>query len=407
MTTVGTFKIIVSDEAQLISILTEAASSISRRQQILNLSRKDNLAINNDVEFSRISENEAELRVKISDSLLMGNDGSIVWLFGLLFGSTFRHDSIREFRLTKIDFSPAMYYNYKGPAYGISKMKEEFNMEFPIISCPLPSSISLDSWKSIVKILVSSHVRFIVESPIEYPPNRNTFEHRIKFLDNVAKQQKTTVIYFVNMTGRYEEIKRWIEDIPIVDSTNNIKIGLRFCPLSTGLGILPGLRNFGYPIMTYTLLDRIYCENRNFGMSGSCLASTLRLLGADVVNAGLLVSRAIKNFHAYEVIQELKRNIKFEKISIQGSLPILTGGVKPWSIPELGKLFGNDVSYHAGMGILKGYPNLKSVKQNCLAYYEATILAEEKINPETVLENNERRFRNYISYALEEKKGGN
>lgn len=406
MTTVGTFKIVVNDEKQLMNILSEAARSISRRQQILNLSRKNHLDIDN-VNFSRTSENEAELRVKISDSLLMGKDGSIVWLFGLLFGNTFRHDSILEFRLTKIDFSSTMYHNYKGPAYGISKMKEEFNMEFPIISCPLPSSISPDSWKNLVKILISSHVRFIVESPIGYPPNRNTFEHRVKFLDKIAKQQNTTVVYFINVTGGYEEIKRWIENISVMSPRNSIKIGLRFCPLSTGLGILESLRNFEYPIMAYTLLDRIYCENRSFGMSGSCLASTLRILGADVVNAGLLVSRAIKNFHIYEVIQELKRNIRFEKISIQKSLPLLTGGLKPWDIPRLRNSVRNDVAYHSGTGILKGYPDLKSVKQNCLAYYEATIIAKEKIDHETILENNERRFRNYITFTLKEKKGGN
>ena len=402
MTTIGAFKIVVDDEKQLLNILQEASRSISQRQQFLNFTSKNHLEIDN-VEFSRTSENEAEFRIKISDDLLIEKNGSIVWLFGLLFGNTFRHDSIIEFRLIKIDFSPSMYYKYRGPVFGLTKIKEDFNMEFPIISCPLPP-LSPEPWKDLIEILISSNIRFIVEGPIGYLPNKVQLEQRIKFLDEIAKQQDFTVVYFINVTVQYEEIMKWIKNIISISQTNNVKIGLRVCPLSTGLGILPSLRNLGYPLMAYTLLDRIYCENKNFGMSGSCLSSTLRILGADVVNAGLLVSRDIKNFHVYEVIQELKRNINLKKMLIKKSVPLLTGGLKPRDISTLGKIFGNEIVYHAGSGILKGYPNLITVEQNCKAYNEATIIAKENLEHNDVLENNEKRFRNYITYTRRGKK---
>src|SRR3990170_1882764 len=177
----------------------------------------------------------------------------------------------------------------------------------------------------------------------------NKFEKRaiqtLKMRDKAEKLTGEKKVYIVNVTAETNEM---IRRANLVEKLGGDYIMVD--ALTVGFSALQTLRNedLDLVIHAHRAMHAAITKNPKHGISMKVLAKLLRAVGVDQLHAGAVVG---KMSESEEDVRKNCEALKGDMFGLKKVMPVASGGLWAGSVPEILRIFGNDVVIQAGGGI--------------------------------------------------------
>lgn len=308
----------------------------------------------------------------------------------ILSGTPFRDARIRRATLTEILMreDPG---GFPGPRYGQDLLSTDSSAIS--LSVPLPKSFGAPEFFRKTEVLLRSGVSILTDLKLD--SSMDEIRRRALHLASIKRPTLTPLpCYFVNATTsliRIDQISDMIEATRD-EFVNRLIIGVRLCPICVGYAVLEHLRLREIPVYAYTLAP---VPSGDLAWSPGAYASLMNLLGADIVNVGLLSPSLLERGSLLETLLPLQRRRETGKKTI----PALSGGVTP----EVAYRYGETLQYryilHTLTPILGGDPDLDLIERRVRATVEAATAGQKGLEASALFASNDKRVRNWQTIA--------
>jgi len=311
--------------------------------------------------------------VKIAYPLELWELDNIPQLLSGVAGNIFGMKAVRNLRLIDMNLPLNYIRKSKGPHMGVKAIKKIFKKEQgPITSCvPKPKigmtveqhvQVAIDAW--------SGGIDCIKDDENLTSQSFNKFEDRViemaKARDKVESDTGEIKDAFINVTAETHEMERRVEVIH--------DHGFRYFMVdvvTTGFSAVQTLRNlaedFDMAIHAHRAMHATFTKHTTHGISMYFLAKILRLIGVDNLHIGTVVGKLdspkedvldMKEMLLGSEMQESpKRYLNQSWGSINGTIPVASGGLHPGVLPEVLAVYNTtDMALQVGGGI-HGHPD--------------------------------------------------
>lgn len=272
---------------------------------------------------------------------------------GALLTSIFGKISLTpKIKLEDIEFSQAYLELFKGPRFGINKIREMIGKNGacqgkPLLMCIFKPCLGLSASDlgNMFYIQAEAGINLIKDDEILYDQDFNMTLKRLEACLKAREKANTKTIYAINLTGQANEILPRAEELQ-----KNGANCILFNYISYGLPFLAALRQtISIPIMAHPAFSGAMCMSSNSGVSEVLLLGKLpRIAGADFV---LFPSPYGSLAWDKNVTKNIQKELTKELYHIQPSWPVPSAGVKPSMVKEIVLDFGQDIVINAGTGV--------------------------------------------------------
>jgi ribulose-bisphosphate carboxylase large chain len=258
------------------------------------------------------------------------------------------------------DFIPPEEYtkNFKGPGFGVKGVKKIFGVTRPLTATvPKPkvgfdaeeySKVAYDAWTGGIDFVKDD------ENLTSQPFIR--FEERLEKVMSVRERAEAETgekkVFLVNITA---ETREMIRRAKLVADYGNEFIMIDI--LTVGWSALQTVREvceeLKLGIHAHRAMHAAFTRNPKHGISLKVLVKLSRLAGVDNFHVGTGVG---KMYGAAEEVVELADICRREWNGFKPVYPVSSGGLHPGLVPDVIKLFGEDVIIQAGGGV-HGHPD--------------------------------------------------
>jgi ribulose-bisphosphate carboxylase large chain len=163
--------------------------------------------------------------------------------------------------------------------------------------------------------------------------------------ERAEKETGEKKVYMINITSETEEMLKRAE---LVEDCGNEYVMVDIITL--GWSALQTLRNkdFNLVLHAHRAGHAVITKNPKHGISMKVIAKLTRIVGLDQLHVGTAVG---KMFEGKKEVLENCKAIKEKMWNFKPMMPVASGGLHPALLPEIIKIFGNDVVIQAGGGI--------------------------------------------------------
>lgn len=293
--------------------------------------------------------------IEIAYPLGLFEESNMPNILSSIAGNIFGLAELHKLILLDITFPNKIINSFPGPKYGIDGIRKIMKItKRPFIGTIVKPKIGLrtvdhaqvafDSWAGGCDI--------VKDDENLSSQSFNKFESRLK--ETFKMKEKAEKItgekkgYLINITAETREMLRrakLVEDI----GNEYAMIDL----ITLGWAAVETVRNedFDLIIHGHRAGHAAMTRSKDFGISMKVLAKVSRILGTDQLHVGAAVGKMSED--SKEVLKNISA-IK-EGMGIKKSLPVASGGLSTIKIPDVVKIFGNDVVIQMGGGI-HGHP---------------------------------------------------
>jgi ribulose-bisphosphate carboxylase large chain len=324
--------------------------------------------------------------IKVAYPEKLFEKNSIPQILSILTGNIFGINEIKNLKLEDISFPLKIIEKYKGPKFGIKKIRKIMAIkEKPIISSSIkPIILNPKEYSQQAKHLWLGGCDIVIDNEKLTNQSFNRFKDRIiqtmdarNKVEDMLNQPK---LYIPNITSETAEM---VERLKFVKESGGRAVMIN--TLITGFSALQTLRNLDSKMIIYSnhTMNSLLTRNPQYGISSLVLVKLARLAGADIINIGTTTGRA--GLSPVETIQariEIEENIsqsnkkshrleqKWNKI-----LPsfALCSDITPRLIPDITRLMSNNIIVDATDSINKHPTNTMKGAQAVQQAIEATI----------------------------------
>lgn len=270
---------------------------------------------------------------------------------GALLTALYGKISLTKIKLEDIEFSQSYLNLFKGPRFGISRIRENLQKkEGPLLMCIFKPCLGLTPSElgNMFYLVAEAGIDLVKDDEILYD---NDFNKTLKRLEaclsakEKAGGKNAKTIYAINLTGKANEILTRAKELE-----KNGANCILFNYVSYGLPLLAALRQtVSIPIMAHPAFAGAMCMSNNSGLSEMLLLGKLpRILGADFVlfpspYGSLAWEKAITK----SIQQELTKAL----YHIEPAWPVPSAGVKASMVKEMVLDFGEDIVINAGTAV--------------------------------------------------------
>jgi ribulose-bisphosphate carboxylase large chain len=246
--------------------------------------------------------------------------------------------------------------SFKGPAFGIAGIRRLLKVpERPLVGTIIKPKLGLNT-KDHAKVAYDAWLGgcdVVKDDENLSSQSFNPFEARLTAtLESRDKAQAETgerKVYMVNITAETDVMLKRAESV-VAQGGEYIMVDI----LTVGWSALQTLRdqNFKLVIHAHRAGHAAFTKNPLHGIAMKPIATVARIIGVDQLHVGTVVGKMS------ETKMEVKDNIdacKSELGALKPVMPVASGGLYPSLVPDLLKIFGNDVILQAGGGI-HGHP---------------------------------------------------
>lgn len=290
--------------------------------------------------------------VKIAYPIELFEKGNMPNILSSVAGNVFGLKEVKNLRLNDMHLPSKLVKSFKGPKYGIDEIRKLLKINK---RCFIGTII-----KPKLGLKTKDHARVAYESWIggcdivkddENLSGQafNKFENRVietlKMRDKTEKKSGERKFYLANVTAETNEMIRRAEFVE-AHGGEYVMVDV----LTVGFSALQTLRNedLDLVIHAHRAMHGAITKNPKHGISMKVLAKLLRTVGVDQLHVGTVVG---KMFESKEEVLENLEALKGEMSGLKKVMPVASGGLWAGSIPEIVKIFGNDVVIQAGGGI--------------------------------------------------------
>ena len=293
--------------------------------------------------------------IKIAYSIKLFEEGNMPNILSSVAGNIFGLAELQSLRLLDIQFPLKLLKSFKGPKYGIEGIRKILKINrAPLLGTIIKPKLGL-------KTVDHAKVAFeawtggcdlVKDDENLASQSFNRFEQRLKETFKMKeKAEKLTGEkkgYLINITA---ETKEMLRHAKLVENIGNEYAMLDLITL--GWGAIETVRNEDFDLILHghRAGHAAMTRSKDFGISMKVLAKVARILGTDQLHIGAVLG---KMSEAYKEVMENVSALE-EKMPLKKTMPVASGGLSVLQIPQLIKIFGNNIIIQMGGGI-HGHP---------------------------------------------------
>jgi len=318
-------------------------------------------------------------QIKIAYPIELFEPGNMPNILSSVAGNVFGLKDLKNLRLNDIHIPENLLRSFKGPKYGIQGIRKILKIpKRPLLGTIVKPKLGLKT-KDHAKVAYDAWVGgcdIVKDDENLSSQTFNRFEERLK--KTVKAKQKAEretgekKIYMINITSETEEMLRRAK---LVKDYGNEYVMVDIITL--GWAALQTLRNkdFDLVLHAHRAGHATFTKNPKHGISMKVIARLTRIVGLDQLHVGTVVGKM------YETKKEVLENcdaLEGKMWKFKPVMPVASGGLHQMHIPDLVKIFGNDVVIQIGGGIhaLGTYTGAMAARQAIEASMKSMLLKE-------------------------------
>jgi len=315
--------------------------------------------------------------IKISYPIELFEPDNMPNILSSVAGNVFGMKEVQNLRLNDIHFPEVLLRSFKGPKYGINGIRKLLKVKNrPFVGTIIKPKLGLrtedhakvayDSWIGGIDI--------VKDDENLSSQSFNKFEARLKqtfkMKQKAERETGEKKIYMINITAETGEM---VKRAKLVEDCGNEYVMVDIITL--GWSSLQTLRNkdFNLVLHAHRAGHAMFTKNPKHGVSMKTIARITRVVGLDQLHVGAAIGKMFESStDALDNCKALK-----EKMGMMNQvMPVASGGLNPLQIPDLVKIFGNDIVMQFGGGV---HGNPLGTKSGANAVRQALESAMEKI----------------------------
>lgn len=251
-------------------------------------------------------------------------------------------------KLEDIEFSQKYLNLFKGPKWGISRIRELTGKKSkPLLMSIFKPCLGLTPGELGGMFYSQTEAGFdlVKDDEILYDSDFNVTLKRLEECLKAKEKANAKIIYAINLTGEVTEILNRAAQLE-----RNGANCILFNYVSYGLPLLSALRKtVSIPIMAHPAFAGSMCMSSNSGLSEKLLLGSLpRIAGADFV---LFPSPYGSLAWDKDITKDIQNNLTKSLSNIKPAWPVPSAGVKPSMVKEIVLDFGEDIVINAGTAV--------------------------------------------------------
>lgn len=290
--------------------------------------------------------------VKIAYPIHLFEPNNVANILSSVSGNVFGLKAINNLRLNDIRFSSELIRSFKGPKYGIDRIRKLLRIfDRPLVGTIVKPKLGLKT-EDHARVAYEAWVGGcdIVKDDENLSSQRfNPFEDRlVKTLESRDRAQQQTgarKVYMINVTAETEEMVRRAQRV-LEQGGEYIMVDILTC----GFSALQTLReaDLDLVIHAHRAGHAAFTKNPKHGVSMQVIAKITRMIGVDQLHVGTVVG---KMYETREEVEQNRKALKSEMEGLKKVFPVASGGLHPGLVPALTEFFGKDFIIQAGGGI--------------------------------------------------------
>ncbi len=301
-------------------------------------------------------------------------EGSMPNLMSSIVGNVFGFKAIRALRLEDLRIPAVLLKTFQGPPHGIVVERDLLNKYGrPLLGATMKPKLGLSAknYGRVVYEALRGGLDFTKDDEnITSQPFMRWYDRARFVMEAVHKAEAETGErkgHYLNVTaGDMEEMYRRAEDAKALGS-RIIMVDYLTVGFTAFASLAKWCRQNGLLLHAHRAMHAVIDRQKNHGIHWRVLAKWARIVGADHVHNGTIVGKLegdrISTLAVADLLREdfvpanKERGIFFDQpwVSMAATMPVASGGIHVWHIPELVALFGDDVVLQFGGGTL-GHP---------------------------------------------------
>ncbi len=322
--------------------------------------------------------------VKIAYPLQLWEKGNMAQLYSGIAGNIFGMKAVKNLKLIDVQFPVKYLKGFKGPLSGMEGVRKRMGIyDRPLLGAvPKPkvgfsavehAKVGYETWLG--------GFDFVKDDENLSSQTFNRFEERVK---QIAKYRDMAEIRtgekksaFINITADIETMKKRAKlladynfEYAMVDV---VVIGT--AGMQTMMDVCHDLN---LETHAHRAMHASFTRNPKHGISMQFLAKTMKILGVSQIHTGTGVGKlagSVKEIKSLANILREKKTLEMPKMnleqdwgSMKTALPVCSGGLHPGLVPDVMKIYGNDMALLVSGGI-HGHP--KGTRAGAIATVQA------------------------------------
>ncbi|MHA1410090.1 MAG: RuBisCO large subunit C-terminal-like domain-containing protein [Candidatus Odinarchaeia archaeon] len=315
--------------------------------------------------------------------------GGIPQFLSVVAGNFFGLSQLKNARLVDIHLPRKVIKLFKGPQFGLKKLKQIMNCEnIPSSGGTVKPKIGLPP-KKYGEFIYTIGIGGLTAGKDDETVVNQSFCPLVdrviairEAIDKVKDETGQQMLYSTNVTTRVDKIVEAAE-LAIEHGANQLLVDVIVAGFSAVQALVDD-PSINVPIHCHRAMHAAFTRNPRHGISMKVIAKLCRLVGGDILHVG---TWGVGKMHGSDAqSKELAKVITEDFGHLKPMLPIASGGLHPGSVELLIKRAGVDIQVQAGGGIA-GHPN--GILAGAKALRQAIDAAVKKIPVEKYAETHE------------------
>jgi ribulose-bisphosphate carboxylase large chain len=326
-------------------------------------------------EMKSVPGRNDQVMAYIAYPLDLFEEGSMGNLMSSLVGNVFGFKPLRALRLEDLYFPPALLSTFQGPPHGIAVERDRMDKYGrPFLGATMKPKLGLSAknYGRLVYEALRGGLDFtkddenITSQPFMRWRDRAEFVmHAVKQAESETGERKG---HYLNVTaGDMEEMYARAELAKELGS-RIIMVDYLIVGFTAFTSLSKWCRKNGMLLHAHRALHSVLDRQPNHGINWRVLAKMCRIVGADHLHNGTVVGKLEGDRASTIGINEMMRETRVATVeqcpghhfdqqwlSMPAMMPVASGGIHVWNMPELVSIFGDDVVLQFGGGTV-GHP---------------------------------------------------
>lgn len=309
--------------------------------------------------------------VKVAYPLDLWEPGNAPQLLSGIAGNIFGMKALRNLRLVDATLPPAYLRHFKGPHHGMDGIRKMMRVYKRPLTGAVPkpkigfsaaehADIAFETWMG--------GFDFVKDDENLTSTSFNRFEERVKHMAQLREKAERLTgdkkSAYINITADTETMKKRARMLA--------DYGWNYCMIDVvvaGTAAVQTLRDYcsdlGLAIHAHRAMHASFDRNPKHGMTMQFLAKMMRLIGVTQIHSGTGVGKLVGSPLEVKAVADVLREKQTKALHpyllaqdwghIKSAFPVASGGLHPGLIPEVMKIYGNDLVLLVSGGI-HGHP---------------------------------------------------
>ncbi|MBD3210735.1 type III ribulose-bisphosphate carboxylase [Candidatus Micrarchaeota archaeon] len=309
--------------------------------------------------------------LKVAYPLGLWEEGNVCQLLSGIAGNIFGMKAVKNLRLVDASLPQKYIKAFRGPHHGTTGIRKIMKVKKRPLTGAVPKPKIGFSAAEHAKVAYETWMGgfdFVKDDENLTSTSFNRFEERVRLMaktrDKAEKETGETKSAFINITGETELMKKRAKLLNYY--------GFKYAMIDvvvTGPAAVNTMRNYladmDMAIHAHRAMHAAFDRNPRHGITMQFIAKIMRLIGVTQIHSGTAVGKLVGSKDEVKAIADTLRKKKVQPKKhlllkqdwgkIRDAFPVSSGGLHPGLVPDVMKIYGNELVLLVSGGI-HGHP---------------------------------------------------